>query len=249
MFPLHDDNPTYRTPVLTLLVIAACVVVYFFVQPHNQREDLRFTYEHAAIPCELVTDRPLNITQIAQGRCEGIPGPPVFPGKHVWLAVVVSMFLHGSLLHLVGNMWFLWLFGNNVESYASKLGFVFVYLVSGAAAMAAHVAIDPGSTTPVVGASGAIAGVMGMYLVLWPHARILTLVPFLIFFTVYLPASVVLGSWFVLQFFTGDDSGVAWMAHVGGFVAGVVLGLAWRAVKPPPHPAIYGTWRHGAEGW
>jgi membrane associated rhomboid family serine protease len=234
---------------VTLLVIAACTVVYLFVQPHDARDDIRFTYEHAAIPCELTTDRPLDLAQIVDQRCEGATGPPVFPDKNVWLAVVVSMFLHGSLLHLVGNMWFLWLFGNNVESYASKVGFVFVYLVSGVAAMAAHVAIDPSSTTPVVGASGAIAGIMGMYLVLWPHARVLTIVLFLVFVPVYLPASVVLGSWFVLQFFTGSDSGIAWMAHVGGFVAGVGLGLVWRAVKPPPRPAVYGTWREGASGW
>lgn len=247
MLPIHDDNPVHRTPIVTLAIIVTATVVYLFVQPHEPRKDLRFTYEHAAIPCELVTGRPLALAQILEDRCEGTSGPPVFPGKSVWLAVVVSMFLHGSLLHLIGNMWFLWLFGNNVESYASKIGFVFVYLVSGAAAMAAHVASNPSSTTPVVGASGAIAGIMGMYLVLWPRARILTLMPF--FIAVYLPASVVLGSWFVLQFFTGDDSGVAWMAHVGGFVAGVVLGLAWRAAKPPPRPAVYGTWREGASGW
>jgi membrane associated rhomboid family serine protease len=150
----------------------------------------------------------------------------------VWLAVLESMFFHASILHLAGNMLFLWVFGNNVEDYLGRIAFILFYLVAGAVAMGAHVLYDPGSTTPVVGASGAIAGVMGMYFVLWPRARVLALVPFLLFLPLPLPAGLILLMWLVLQFFT-PNTGVAWVAHVGGFVFGALVAFLLRKVKPP----------------
>jgi membrane associated rhomboid family serine protease len=235
VIPIHDNNPTQRRAVVTLLIIAINVVVYLAVQPHGGGADeARFTYEHAAIPCELEQDQPLDISEIRTGNCDqSSEATQVFPDKNVWLAVLLSMFLHGSILHLAGNMWFLWIFGNNVEDYLGKIGFVLFYLLAGAAATAAHVFYESGSTTPVIGASGAIAGVMGMYLVLWPRARVLSFVPFFFIFLLPLPAAWVLLLWFVLQFLTGPNTGVAWFAHVGGFLFGAAVGLLLKRVKAP----------------
>jgi rhomboid family protein len=237
VLPLHDDNPVSRRPVVTLLIMAACVVAYFFWQPTPFEEtvdDIRFDVEYATIPCEILENRPLtraeaeatfrfgddNACNIDQGQT-----PPVYPGKNVWLAIVTSMFLHGSLIHLGGNMLFLWIFGNNVEDRLGRLGFAAFYLVGGVVATLAHVAVSRDSTVPSIGASGAIAAVMGAYLMWFPNARVRTLVIFLL---VDIPAKVVLIVWFVLQFFTDPNEGVAWTAHVGGFVFGVVVGLLLR---------------------
>ena len=161
----------------------------------------------------------------------------VFPGKNVWLAPLYSMFLHGSLLHLLGNMLFLWIFGNNVEDRFGPIRFLVFYLVTGLVATAAHVAFNTGSTVPMIGASGAIAGVMGAYIVWWPRARVLSLIPVLFFFGfVELPAAVVLGIWFGMQFLTNPNEGIAWLAHVGGFAAGAAIAYALRNVIPPMFP-------------
>jgi membrane associated rhomboid family serine protease len=238
VIPLRDDNPTHRFAIVTVVLIAINVVVYLFVQPHGGVDETRFTYEYAAIPCELRQDHPLTVAENQSGDCDtaASSSPEFFPQKNVWVAVLTSMFLHGSILHLAGNMLFLWIFGNNVEDHIGRILFVIFYGVVGIAAMGAHFLADPGSTIPVIGASGAIAGVMGAYLVLWPHARILTVVPLLLFFVVYLPAGLVLGIWFGLQFFTNPNEGVAWVAHVGGFAAGVLLGLGLKRVIGPPRP-------------
>ncbi len=240
VIPLRDDNPTNRFAIATLLLIAVNVLVYFAVQPKGGSEEAHFTLERAAIPCELRQGEPLTFLEAQTGHCDAdtFEEGEIFPHKNVWLSVFTSMFLHGSILHLAGNMLFLWIFGNNVEDHVGPVVYVIFYAVVGVAAMAAHFLADPGSTIPVIGASGAIAGVMGAYLVLWPRARILTIVPLFLFFVVYLPAGVVLGIWFGMQFLTNPNEGVAWVAHVGGFAAGVLLGLGAKAVFGPPsaHP-------------
>ena len=243
MLPLKDYNPTRRFPVVTLLLIALNVGVYFFVQrPFDEgTSQARFTYEVAAIPCEVVQGRPLTEDEVFrtfefedETACE--PDAPadeaVFPNKAVWLALVYSMFLHGGLLHLGGNMLFLWIFGNNIEDRMGIGGYLGFYLLAGLAASAAHILVQPASTIPVVGASGAIAGVMGAYLVLFPNVRIRSLL-ILVFIVLFrdIPAKWLLGFWFVTQFFTNPNEGVAWMAHVGGFVFGVLAGLLWRATS------------------
>ena len=245
VIPLRDDNPTRTKPVLTIVIIAACLYIFALVQPHRPSEEIQFLAEHAAIPCEVVHAEP--ISNDLSEECDGqlrIPNLPdsqePFPHKNVFLAVVVSMFLHGSWLHVLGNMLFLWVFGNNVEDRLGPVGYSFFYLVAGVAAALAHIATQPNSTVPVVGASGAIAGVMGAYLVLFPHARILTIIPLFIFLQfIYLPAFVVLIGWFILQFFTNPNTGVAVAAHIGGFVFGAVIGLFLRGIgqpAPPPGP-------------
>ena len=258
VIPLRDDNPTTRKPVLTIAIIIGCIYIFAVVQPRQPAEaEVQFLYEHAAVPCEVVHAEPIS-NELAQ-KCEGrdiVRGPRAriddsaepFPDKNVFLAVVVSMFLHGSWLHLLGNMLFLWVFGNNIEERLGPVGYAFFYLVAGVAAALAHIATQPNSIVPVVGASGAIAGVMGAYLVVYPHARILTIIPLFIFLQfIYLPAFVVLLGWFVLQFFTNPNTGVAVAAHIGGFIFGAVIGLFLRATGqpaapsgPPPPPPDWG---------
>jgi membrane associated rhomboid family serine protease len=244
MIPLYDRNPTRTTPVVTVALIAICVVIYVFVQPHHtQVEDATFTYDHAAIPCELLHGKALTVPEARSGTCESADNgfPPIFPDKNVYLAILYSMFLHGSWLHLGGNMLFLWVFGNNIEDIAGRFKYLLFYLAAGLVATVAQVAIDPNSTVPMIGASGAIAGVMGAYLILFPNIRIRSLI-FLGFFVFMrdIAAKWLLGIWFFLQFLTSPSSGVAWMAHVGGFVFGVVIGLIWKAARPErDRPALY----------
>ena len=250
MIPLKDYNPTARRAVVTLGLIVVNVGVYFLVQPHPNRtvdpngvSEARFTYDHAAIPCEVARQRPLTIEEINGHFCARTvdKNREPFPDKNVNLAVLYSMFLHANLLHIGGNMLFLWVFGNNIEDRMGRVGYLVFYLLAGLAAAAAHIAVDANSTVPIVGASGAIAGVMGAYIVLFPKVRIRSLI-FLGFFVFIrdLSAAFLLGFWFVLQFFTNQASGVAWVAHVGGFVFGALVALALRnRLVPPPRAPAY----------
>ncbi|MGH9180181.1 MAG: rhomboid family intramembrane serine protease [Acidimicrobiales bacterium] len=250
MIPLKDENPTTSTPVVTIVLIAACVLVFLFVQPRSGSPDIdevRFNLETAAIPCEVTKGRPLTVGEAIDTfnrgddtACRSAPtSPPLFPGKNVYLAIVYSMFLHGGWLHLGGNMLFLWIFGNNIEDRKGRATYVAFYLLAGLAATAAHILVQPDSTVPVVGASGAIAGVMGAYLVLYPDVRIQSLIILgFIVFVRDVAAKWLLGIWLVSQFFINPNEGVAWVAHVGGFAFGIGAGLLWRATgdrqDPPP---------------
>lgn len=255
VIPIRDENPTRHTPVLTLAFLAVNVVVFLFIQPNSpfqtatdrveaQRqaiEEQRFLYEHAAVPCEITRLRPLTVAQLETRSCDPGSGAggsrEVFPGKNVLLSIVSSMFMHGGLLHLGGNMLFLWIFGNNVEDRLRPVGFALFYFAGGVAATLAHVLTNTGSLIPLVGASGAIAAIMGAYLVWWPRARILSVVPiFFLIHLVRLPAGLVLGLWFVLQFLTNPNSGVAWAAHVGGFIVGVAIGWLLGPPRTGPRP-------------
>ena len=252
VIPLRDDNPTVRFPVVTVLLIAVNCFVYFFLQPHGGAEESKFTLEHAAIPCELRQASPLTVAEAATQDCKSARGDDVefFPDKNVWFSVVASMFLHASLWHLAGNLLFLWIFGNNVEERFGYVGYALFYLAAGVIATAAYALSDLGSTQPIIGASGAIAGVMGAYLVLWPRARVLTWLPFLLIVVVFLPAWLVLAVWFGLQFFTSPNESIAWLAHVGGFVFGVAVALAVRQLFGPSRPRrapVEGP--RGGSGW
>ncbi|MGD9798806.1 MAG: rhomboid family intramembrane serine protease [Acidimicrobiia bacterium] len=239
MLPLRDRNPTRRTAVLTLVLIALNVGVYALVQPSQTdlEATARFSFERAAIPCELTTGNPLTVPEVvgtANGfgdqLCDAAPdAPELFPDKVVALSPVSSMFLHGGLVHLGGNMLYLWIFGNNVEDRLGRVRYLFFYLAAGLVATAAHVLIQPDSTVPLIGASGAIAGVMGAYLVWFPRAPILS---WILVFIASVPARWLLLYWFVSQFFINPNEGVAWGAHVGGFAFGVLAGLLLRRSRP-----------------
>lgn len=240
VLPLKDENPTHHRPIATLAILVACVAVYLFWQPSpfdDTSADLAFNVEQAAIPCEVQRGRPLTDDEVRATFGAGIEhacgtgspdSPATFPDKSVSMAVLVSMFLHGSLLHLGGNLLFLWIFGNNIEDHLGVVRFLLFYVAGGIVATLAHIVLNLDSTIPMVGASGAIAAVMGAYLVWFPDAPVRTLLMFFFIMVVRIRARWVLGFWFVLQFFTSPNSGVAWAAHVGGFVFGVLVGLAVR---------------------
>jgi membrane associated rhomboid family serine protease len=217
LFPLKDDIPTRRTPIVTIALIAINVIVYFVFE--------RGLWELGGVGNERVLEYGAIPVEITEGEEVGPPDQPPFV-----LTLLTSMFLHGSLLHLGGNMLFLWIFGNNIEDSMGRLTFLAFYLLGGFAALGLHVLSDPDSTIPTVGASGAIAAVLGAYARLYPRARVVTLVFIIIIFTVItLPALVVLGLWFVLQLLpafsepSGAGGGVAYFAHIGGFAFGALL--------------------------
>ncbi len=216
MFPLKDDNPTHRTPILTiaLIVINLLAYLYEFIQPdQGQRVVMQFGF----IPIELTQG--VELTPQAYFPTIG--------------TMFTSMFLHGGWMHLIGNMLFLWVFGNNVEDLLGHVWFVLFYLLAGVGAVALFVLTAPNSQIPMVGASGAISGVLGLYAVKWPKARVMTAVTLGFFIRmIWIPALVVLGIWFVMQLLfaflsTGTEAsgGVAYMAHIGGFLVGVIAAL------------------------
>jgi membrane associated rhomboid family serine protease len=240
LFPIRDINPTRTTPVVTVVIIAINVLVFFAWQPETGTAgEAEFLYENAAIACELTDGEALTVDEIRREDC-GAGGNVAFPDKNIYLATLVSMFLHGGLLHLLGNMWFMWIFGNNVEEAFGTVGFVLFYLLTGLIATAAFVVTNSGETIPLVGASGAIAGVLGAYLVLFPRHRVLSLV--FVFF-VPIPAMFFLGIWFFSQFAIADVN-VAWEAHVGGFVAGLAIALPLREVILTRLERLHAIGRH-----
>lgn len=236
VFPIRDLNPARITPLATLALIAVNLLVFFAWQPSafwspvgDAGAAFEFLYRYAAVACEVVSGRPLTFTEIGDQRCLGALVPPgaseMFPGKQPPVSIVVSMFLHGGIAHILGNMWFLWLFGNNVEEAFGHVRYLAVYLVGGVLATLAFVAAQPGSVVPVVGASGAIAAVLGAYFVLFPGKLVLA-VAFVNVIPV--PAVIFLGLWFVGQFLLAAP-GVAWESHAAGFVVGAVVAAVFRA--------------------
>jgi membrane associated rhomboid family serine protease len=226
MIPLRDENPTTITPVVTVALIVLNVLVYLY-QVSLGPAEARFIASFAAVPAEWF--RPRTVV-----------GDPVVPPS---LTVLTAMFLHGSLMHLGGNMLYLWIFGNNIEDVMGHGRFILFYVLCGVAAMFGHAFTAPESTVPMIGASGAISGVLGAYLLLFPQVRVLVLIP-LGFFTrmVHVPAVVVLGFWIVMQIINGAFSwgglggGVAWFAHIGGFAAGLALIKVFQ--RRPVTPAL-----------
>ena len=252
MFPYHDENQTQRTPYVTMALIGLSTLAWLVVQGAGAMLPLaQSVCDLGLIPGELTMSVAPG-TQFPMGEglvCLTDPGSQL---SHVF----TSMFLHGSWMHLLGNMWFLWLFGNNIEDSMTRPRFVAFYLLSGVAAAVAQVVANPASAVPMVGASGAISGVMGAYLVLFPRVRVYTLVPLGFFMQqMALPAWVMLIYWAFLQFAGGVTSiaaersgGVAFWAHLGGFVAGVVLVKVFeRRDRVAGHTAEH--WSPRRAGW
>ena len=264
MFPLKDNIPTRRFPILTVAIIVACAIVYFGFEhgglglgsKGNER-----VVQYGAVPYEIthpgkhcfippagsqaarVADAS-HVQVLCEGQSLNVLGSRAKVPNHVpnhltkddppwWVTIFASMFMHGSLLHIAGNMLFLWIFGNNIEDSMGRPRFVLFYLLGGLAALAAQVAVGPNTAVPTVGASGAIAAVLGAYALLYPRARVVTVVFIILFFTIVeLPALLVLGLWFLLQLAYGASSlnqplggggGVAYFAHIGGFLFGLLL--------------------------
>ena len=226
MIPYHDENVTRHTPVMTFALIAVNVVVWVLVEGAGSALPLaRAVCNLGLIPGELTGLLPPG-TGFPLGEGLVCLTDPGRQASHVF----TSMFLHGGWMHLLGNMWFLWIFGNNIEDSMGRVRFLVFYLLCGVAAALTQVAINPASGVPMVGASGAISGVMGAYLILYPRVRVWTLVPIIFLVSIRLPAWTMLLYWMALQFLGGlggmlggAEGGVAFWAHIGGFVAGVVL--------------------------
>ena len=228
MFPLWDDVPSLRVPFVSYTLIAACVIA-FLIQMSAPQGGEQIVREFGMIPLRVThpAERQIIVeTQTQNGRRHQevldltSPIPPL-------VTLLTCMFLHGGLMHIVGNMWFLFIFGDNVEDRFGHVGFALMYLISGLAAGVMHILADSTSFIPTIGASGAIAGVMGAYMWLHPHASVMSLVPLGVFSRLMpVPAPLFLGIWFAFQVFSGVQTepgggGVAWWAHVGGFVAGL----------------------------
>lgn len=232
MIPIRDDQPRFSTPYVTYFLIGLNLVIFLFEAslPPQSFQDLLF--QLGMIPA--------NITGVLTGT-RGLGLTAAF------LPALTSMFLHGSWMHVIGNMWFLWIFGDNIEDYLGHFQYLLFYVLSGLGAAFAQVILNPHSRVPTVGASGAIAGVLGAYFLLYPRAKVLIWFPILFLF--YLPAWVTLGFWFAMQFVSGaatsmaayseSTGGVAFWAHVGGFVAGIVL---IKVFPERPRRYRYGTW-------
>jgi membrane associated rhomboid family serine protease len=255
VLPVHDDNPTRRTPWITYLLIALNFAV-FLQEPIARlavtsdppiaqlcRQEAYFRH-YGAIPKELTSGEQLPETAgppVGEEGCRAVR--PTYD-KEPALSVLWAMFLHGGWLHLLGNMLFLFVFGNNVEDRLGRVRYLIFYLLCGYVATYVFAFANAGSEQVLVGASGAIAGVLGAYLVLYPRARVVSLVTFLFFFPARLPAWIVLGSWFVLQYLYARGAGVtagsdvAYLAHVAGFAAGFLAMLVLRPkALPPPRPS------------
>ena len=240
VLPIGDANPTRRTPVVTLALIALNIAVFVFGQPWSSDACTQqaFFVEWAAVPDEIVTGEPLTQPEVDASTTQGCVVSAA-PGKVVYASILSAMFLHAGWGHLFGNMLYLYVFGNNVEDRLGRLGFLAFYLISGVIATVAFVLPNAGSLATLVGASGAVAGVLGAYLVMFPRARVTVIIPPLFFLPFRLPALIVLGGWFLLQLWSGRladmaGGGVAYLAHVAGFVAGVliVLALGYRPERP-----------------
>jgi membrane associated rhomboid family serine protease len=240
--PLYDDNPTLRTPFVTIAVIVLNVLVFLWELGLDPRAEIAMSYAFGLVPAVLF------------GGAELPPELAVVPP---WTTIFTSMFLHGGFMHLVGNMLFLWIFGDNVEDTLGHVRFLVFYLLCGIAAALAQGLSNPGSEIPMIGASGAIGGVLGAYLVLHPHANVRVFVWILIFVRlINVPASILIGIWFVSQVLSGvatagsQTGGVAFWAHVGGFIAGVVLILIMRPrgtqLLQPGHTRAFAVQRPAA---
>jgi rhomboid family protein len=231
MIPLRDDQPRFSTPFVTYFLIAINLLIYygeFVLDPRSERALLS---QFGLIP--------VHVAAAVTGTGQVAAAPALVP-------IFTSMFLHGSWMHVLGNMWFLWIFGDNIEDYLGHFKYLVFYLLSGVGAALTQVILSPASRIPTVGASGAIAGVLGAYFLLYPKARVLTWFPLIFLF--YLPAWIMLGYWFVVQFLSGaatsaagasQAGGVAFWAHVGGFIVGIVL---IKVFPERPRRYRYGAW-------
>ena len=232
MIPVRDDQPRFSAPYINNFLIGINMVIFLFEAALDPASLKALVFQFGVIPS--------HVTALVAGSGR-------YPAPAVLLPFFTSMFLHGSWMHVLGNMWFLWIFGDNIEDHLGHFTYLMFYLVSGVVAAMTQVVLDPHLRVPTVGASGAIAGVLGAYFILYPRARVLTWFPPIFFF--HLPAWVMLGYWFVLQFLSGAASsitytsqmqgGVAFWAHVGGFVVGVIL---IKLLPERPRRYRYAAW-------
>ncbi len=224
MIPISDINPAKNSPVISRFFMFITIGVFLLVQPKNQIDLINFFYQYSAIPCELVTFSPLSESQFYSNDCLNNTKAPIFQNKNLVLSIVFANFFHANFIHILGNLWSFWIFGNNVEDKLGKVRFTIFIIFIGFLSIAVHIYLNQNSLTPIVGASGIVSGLMGAYVYMFPNARLLVLVPFGFLFPTTIKAKFFMIFWFLSQILISiTDQNISWEAHVGGFVFGYLL--------------------------
>lgn len=224
MIPISDINPARNTPVISRIFMFVAVGVFILIQPKNQIELFNFFYQYSAIPCELVKFSPISEGQFYNNNCFYTQTNSIFPNKNIILSMVFANFFHANFIHILGNLWSFWIFGNNVEDKLGKSKFTIFLIFIGIISIGVHTFLNQESLTPIVGASGIVSGLMGAYVFMFPNARLLVLVPFGFLFPTTIKAKFFMIFWFISQIFIAiGDQNISWEAHIGGFIFGYLL--------------------------
>jgi len=224
VIPISDINPARNTPVISRIFMFATVGVFLLIQPKNQIELFNFFYQYSAIPCELVNFSPISESQFYNNDCFNSQSSSIFPEKNLLLSVISANFFHANFIHILGNLWSFWIFGNNVEDKLGKFRFIVFLIFIGIISISVHTYLNQDSLIPIVGASGIVSGLMGAYVFMFPNARLLVLVPFGFLFPTTIKAKFFMVFWFLSQILISiSDQNISWEAHVGGFVFGYLL--------------------------
>jgi len=221
MIPISDINPAENTPYITRFFIFFTIAVYILLQPKNSADLFNFFYEFSAIPCEIQKGVPLSANQFYSNDCMVTIDNVVFANKNLMLSLLIANFLHANLLHLVGNLWSFWIFGNNIEDKLGKLKFTIFLMVAAGGSIGTHIILNYSDLNPIVGASGIVSALMGAYLYRFPNAKLLVLVPFGIIFPTTIKAKYFMAFWFASQVIISlQNNNISWEAHIGGFFVG-----------------------------
>ena len=224
VIPISDINPARNTPVISRIFMFATFGIYLLIQPKNQIELFNFFYQYSAIPCELVNFSPISESQFYNNDCFNNQSSSIFPEKNLILSVISANFFHANFIHILGNLWSFWIFGNNVEDKLGKFRFTIFLIFIGIISISVHTYLNQDSLIPIVGASGIVSGLMGAYVFIFPNARLLVLVPFGFLFPTTIKAKFFMVFWFMSQILISiSDQNISWEAHVGGFVFGYLL--------------------------
>ena len=224
VIPISDINPARNTPIISRIFMFATVGVFLLIQPKNQIELFNFFYQYSAIPCELVNFSPISESQFYNNDCFNNQSSSIFPEKNLLLSVISANFFHANFIHILGNLWSFWIFGNNVEDKLGKFRFIIFLIFIGIISISVHTYLNQDSLIPIVGASGIVSGLMGAYVFMFPNARLLVLVPFGFLFPTTIKAKFFMVFWFLSQILISiSDQNISWEAHVGGFVFGYLL--------------------------
>jgi membrane associated rhomboid family serine protease len=224
MIPISDINPARNTPVVSRIFMVLAVLIYFLIQPKDINSLFNFFYQYAAIPCELNNMSPLSELQFYYNDCKIVSNEYIFQNKNLYFSVIVSNLLHANFVHLIGNLWSFWIFGNNVEDKLGKFMFITFLISTAFFSVFSHTILNLNSITPIVGASGIVSGLMGAYVYLFPNAKLLVLVPLGFLFPTTIKAKYFMIFWFVSQVFLSfGTQNISWEAHLGGFVFGYVI--------------------------
>ena len=224
MIPISDINPAKNTPVISRIFMFAAIGVFLLIQPNNQTELFNFFYQYSAIPCELVNFSPISEVQFYENNCFSNQSQSIFPKKNLLLSIVFANFFHANFIHILGNLWSFWIFGNNVEDKLGKTRYTFFLIFIGIISISVHAFLNQDSLIPIVGASGIVSGLMGAYVFMFPNAKLLVLVPFGFIFPTTIKAKFFMIFWFISQILISiSDQNISWEAHVGGFIFGYLL--------------------------